>query len=74
MIEKLILTTVGMLFALVCLLFVDVAWHHYEMEHAKEQEIQSKKGWEPPVIPSCDQELWDRIKDRCGDQLDEGED
>jgi len=52
----------------------DVTWHHYQTQHV-EKEIQSKReGWEPPVIPSCDEELWDRIKDRCGDQLDEGED
>ena len=37
------------------------------------KEIQSKEcieGWEPPVIPSCDQELWERIKDRCGETDD----
>lgn len=52
----------------------DFAWHHYQDTHAKE-DIQSKReGWEPPVIPSCNKELWERIKDRCGDQLDEGED
>ena len=30
-----------------------------------------EEGWEPPVIPSCDQELWERIKDRCKGETDD---
>ena len=43
------------------------------IERMRREEIQSKEcieGWEPPVIPSCDQELWERIKDRCGETDD----
>lgn len=60
-----LLTSVGLLIA-------DVAYHHYQKEHAKDWTIT--EGWEPPVIPSCNKEIWDRIREGCDEQLDEGED
>ena len=35
------------------------AYHHHQEEHT------SIEGWEPPVIPSCNKELWDRIREGC---------
>lgn len=32
----------------------------------KEHEEAIAQGWSPPEIPQCDEELWERIKDRCG--------
>lgn len=59
----------GLLIALISIilvifggLVVDTAYHHYQDSHAKEQVIE---GWEPPVIPSCNKELWDRIREGC---------
>ncbi len=40
----------------------DAAYHHFKDSHEKEQVIE---GWEPPVIPSCNKELWDRIREGC---------
>ena len=42
-------------------LVVDTAYHHYQEEHTS-TEVE---GWEPPVIPSCNKELWDRIREGC---------
>ena len=28
---------------------------------------QTTVGWQPPVIPSCDLEMWDRIRNKCDD-------
>ena len=31
-------------------------------------------GYKPPLIEQCDKETWDRIREGCDEQLDEGED
>jgi len=40
---------------------IDQMYHHYQEEHTK-VEVE---GWEPPVIPQCNKELWDRIREGC---------
>ena len=30
-----------------------------------EPPVYESKPWEPPAIPKCDKELWDRIREGC---------
>lgn len=30
-----------------------------------ERPVYETKAWEPPKIPKCDKELWERIRNRC---------
>jgi hypothetical protein len=41
---------------------MDKAYHHYQDTHA--QEEKTSRVW-PPAIPSCEKELWERIKGDC---------
>lgn len=70
-IDYIMITVIALVLGVTGLLIADISYHHYQRSHVKEE---ISKGWEPPVIPSCNKELWERIKDGCGDQLDEGED
>lgn len=48
-------------------LVVDKSYHHYQEEHAKKE--QTTRVW-PPAIPSCEKELWDRIRGECDERPD----
>jgi len=54
----------ALLLSLIGWLIYDGIHHHYQEEHTK-TEIER---WEPPVIPSCNKELWDRIREGCEDE------
>ncbi|MHC4278259.1 MAG: hypothetical protein ACYSTI_13215 [Planctomycetota bacterium] len=43
---------------------IDTAYHHYQETHA--QEEKTSRVW-PPAIPSCEKELWERIKGDCNE-------
>ena len=40
---------------------IDAVYHHYQEQHTQEE----KNTWNPPRIPSCEKELWDRIRGEC---------
>lgn len=30
--------------------------------------VEQHKTWEPPTIPQCDKELWERIREGCDNE------
>jgi hypothetical protein len=46
---------------------VDIAYSSaMEIQQKKhEREMIIREGWQPPPIPQCDKETWDRIREGC---------
>lgn len=66
-IERLIMAVVLVTITSLALVIVDKAYHHYQEEHTKKE--QTTRVW-PPAIPSCEKELWDRIRGECDERPD----
>jgi hypothetical protein len=49
---------------------VDIAYSSaMEIQQKKhEREMIIREGWQPPPIPQCDKETWDRIREGCDNE------
>lgn len=66
--NKLELWTERLVLFFICLVCVAVTYAVFETASSNIETKQEPRYYKYPTVPECDQELWERIKDRCANE------
>ena len=60
--------TILVALSITTLLVVDRVIDYKEIELSYQQKKDCEELWQPPNIPQCDKETWDRIREGCDNE------